>query len=204
MLLRMINKEGKIIPPNSFLPSIRHTQVYISLTAIVLQKAVDMLQKQDDVNLSINLDIQDILNEDILELLRLTFEGKQELADRVTIEILEHEEITNFEVISKSIAKLKAFGLSIALDDFGSGFANFRYMINLDIDILKIDGSIVKNVDKDKAAYNIIKAIVEFAKSMDMKIVAEQIETKEECDTIISLGVDYLQGYYLGRPEFEI
>ena len=204
MLLRMINKEGKIIPPDSFLPSIRHTQVYISLTAIVLQKAVDVLQTQKDVHLSINLDIQDILNEDIMKLLHLTFRGKKELAKCVTIEILEHEEIINFEVISQSITKLKDLGLSIALDDFGSGYANFRYMINLDIDILKIDGTIIKNVDKDKAAYNIIKAIVEFGRSMNMKIVAEQIETKEECETIVELGVDYLQGYYLGRPEFEM
>ncbi|MEN4052493.1 MULTISPECIES: EAL domain-containing protein [Sulfurimonas] len=204
MLLRMMNKEGKIIPPNNFLPSIRHTQVYISLTAIVLEKGVQTLQKRPDVHLSINLDIQDILNEDILELLRLTFKGNKELAKRVTIEILEHEEITNFEIISQSISKLKELGLLIALDDFGSGYANFRYMINLDIDILKIDGSIIKNVDKDKTAYNIIKAIVSFGKSMNMKIVAEHIETKEEYETVIALGVDYLQGYYLGRPEFEI
>jgi len=204
MLLRMMNKEGKIIPPNSFLPSIRHTQVYITLTSIVLKKALDLLEKQHDIHLSINLDIQDILNSDIIELLKSTFHDKREFAKHVTIEILEHEEIKNFERIQESIALLKSLGFTIALDDFGSGYANFRYMINLDIDILKIDGSIIRNVDNDKAAYNIVKAIVAFAKGMDMEVVAEQIETKEECETVESLGVTYLQGYYLGRPEFEI
>ena len=163
----------------------------------------DLSKKTKDEN-SINLDIQDILNEDIMELLRVTFEGKKELAQRLTIEILEHEEIKNFELIQTSIMRLKEIGFSIALDDFGSGYANFRYMINLRLDILKIDGSIVTNVDKDKAAYNIVKAIVEFAKSMQMKTVAEMVETKEEHDVLIELGVDFLQGYYLGRPEFEI
>ena len=204
MLLRMMSKEGKIIPPNSFLPSIRHTQVYISLTSIVLQKAITMFEQNQTINLSINLDIQDILNEDIMELLRVTFEGKKELAQRLTIEILEHEEIKNFELIQTSITRLKEIGFSIALDDFGSGYANFRYMISLDIDILKIDGTIIKNIDKDKAAYNIVKAIVEFARNMNMKTVAEMIETKEEHDTVIELGIDCLQGYYLGRPEFAI
>ena len=204
MLMRMMSKEGKIIPPNNFLPSIRHTQVYISLTSIILQKAIEMLSHDSEIHLSINLDIQDIVNEDILELLRVTFQGKDELAKRLTVEILEHEEITNFELIEKSISKLKDMGFSIALDDFGSGYANFRYMISLDIDILKIDGSIIKNIDKDKAAYNIVKAIVEFARNMNMKTVAEMIETKEEHDVVIELGVDCLQGYYLGRPEFAI
>ena len=204
VLMRMVNKEGKIIPPNSFLPSIRHTKVYISLTAIVLQKTIETFEKNDAVNLSINLDIQDILNEDILELLDKSFKGKKELARRVTIEILEHEEIQNFEVIQTSIKRLKSIGFSIALDDFGSGYANFSYMINLDIDILKIDGTIIKNVDKDRSAYNIIKAIVAFAQSMQMQTVAEMVETQEERDALIELGVDYLQGYYLGRPEFEI
>ena len=204
MLMRMMSKEGKIIPPNNFLPSIRHTQVYISLTSIILQKAIEMLSNDSEIHLSINLDIQDIVNEDILELLRVTFQGKDELAKRLTVEILEHEEITNFELIEKSISKLKDMGFSIALDDFGSGYANFRYMISLDIDILKIDGSIIQNIDKDKAAYNIVKAIVEFARNMNMKTVAEMIETKEEHDAVIELGVDCLQGYYLGRPEFEI
>lgn len=204
MLLRMMSKEGKIIPPNSFLPSIRHTQVYISLTSIVLQKAITMFEKNQTISLSINLDIQDLLNEDMMELLRVTFEGKKELAQRLTIEILEHEEIKNFELIQNSIRYLKDIGFSIALDDFGSGYANFRYMISLDIDILKIDGTIIKNIDKDKAAYNIVKAIVEFARNMNMKTVAEMIETKEEHDVVIELGVDCLQGYYLGRPEFAI
>lgn len=202
MLIRLIDKEGEIIPPNRFLPSIRHTQVYINLTNIVLEKAIEVLEIHD-FNLSINLDLQDILNEDIIGLLRKLFIDKTDFAKRITIEILEHEEISDFKLIQKNLTLLKDIGFYIALDDFGSGYANFRYLINLDIDILKLDGTIIKDIDKDEMAYNVVQAIVAFSHNMDMKVVAEQVESKEEFDTVKELGVDYIQGYYLGRPEMK-
>jgi len=202
MLIRLIDQEDRIVFPNEFLPSIRHTQIYINLTNIVLDKAIEVL-KSHDFNLSINLDLQDILNEDIIDLLQNLFINKKDFANRITIEILEHEEISDFELIQKNLTLLKDMGFYIALDDFGSGYANFRYLINLDIDILKLDGTIIKNIDKDEMAYSVVKAIVAFTKNMDMKVVAEQVETKEEFDIVKELGVDYIQGYYLGRPEMK-
>ena len=202
MLIRLIDEQERVVLPNEFLPSIRHTQVYINLTNIVLDKAVEVL-KTHKFNLSINLDLQDILNDDIIGLLLNFFKDKKDFATRITIEILEHEEISDFKLIQKNLTLLKNMGFHIALDDFGSGYANFRYLINLDIDILKIDGTIIKDLDKDEMAYSVVKAIVAFTKNMDMKVVAEQVETKEEFDAVKELGVDYIQGYYLGRPEMK-
>ncbi len=201
MLLRLIDQEGEIVLPNEFLPSIRHTQVYINLTRCVLDIAIKTL-KENSFDISINLDIQDILNNDILNLLKNKFSKELGFTKRLTIEILEHEEITNFELIQERITMLKELGFTIALDDFGSGYANFRYLLNLDIDILKIDGSIIQNIDKDKVAYNIVKTIVEFAKNMDMKTVAEQVETQDELKKLNELDIDYIQGNYIGCPEF--
>jgi len=202
MLMRLVDLNGSLIMPMEFIPYIKHTQVYINLTRIVLERAIDLLQR-NDYALSINLDLQDILNEDILLLLQEKFLDKKELASRLTIEILEHEEVNDFELINSKLLFLKEIGFKLAIDDFGSGYANFRYLMSFDIDILKIDGSIIKNIDKDKTAYNIVKAIVAFAKEMNMDVVAEQIETKEELETVLEIGVKYLQGYYLGRPSFE-
>ena len=202
MLMRLIDLNGSLIMPMEFIPYIKHTQVYINLTRIVLERAIELLQR-NDYSLSINLDLQDILNEDILSLLQEKFLDKKEIASRLTIEILEHEEINDFELINSKLLLLKEIGFKLAIDDFGSGYANFRYLMSFDIDILKIDGSIIKNIDKDKTAYNIVKAIVTFAKEMNMDVVAEQIETKEELETVLEVGVKYLQGYYLGRPSFE-
>lgn len=203
ILIRLIDSNGDVIMPNEFLPSIRNTQVYVHVTSIVVDKAIEVLEN-NDISVSINLDLQDILNDTLIDMFKNKLEHRYELAQRLTIEILEHEEITNFTIIKEKIQIFKDMGLLIALDDFGSGYANFSYFINLDIDILKIDGSIIKNIDKNESRYFIVESIVNFAKKMNILTVAEQIETQEEFNTLKELEVDYYQGYYLGRPKFEL
>lgn len=202
MLIRMIDKEENIVMPNEFLPAVRHTQVYINLTSYVLDIALKTLQDHD-FDLTLNLDLQDILNDDIMNLLKERFANNKTLAQKLCIEILEHEEITNFDLIKERINTLKELGFKIALDDFGSGYANFRYLLHLNIDILKIDGSLIRNINEDRFAYSIVQTISEFAKRMDIQTVAEQIETHDELQTVMELKIDYLQGYHLGRPSFE-
>ena len=202
ILIRMEDKNGSIVPPMEFLPYVKHTQVYINLTKFVVDNAIKILS-EEKFNLSINIDLQDILNDDIVDLLKERFEDKPELAKRLTLEILEHEGISDFKLIQSRLQVLKDLGFLIAIDDFGSGYANFRYLVDLDIDILKIDGSIIKNIDKDESIHSIVHAIVGFSKSLGIKTVAEQVETKEELDTIKALGIDHTQGYYLGKPSFE-
>ncbi len=201
MLLRLLDTEGSIVPPLEFIPAIRHTNVYINITKIVLDFAIKTLQEHD-FELSINLDLQDILNADIMTLIRDGFANHPELTSRLTIEILEHEEITNFEVIKEHIDILKNLGFKIAIDDFGSGYANFQYLLHLNIDILKIDGSLVRDIDTNINSYYIVETIANFAKKMDIEIIAEQVETLEEAEKLKELNIDYLQGYLLGKPEF--
>jgi len=202
ILIRMEDKNGLIVPPLEFLPYVKHTQVYINLTKFVLDNAIKVLN-ENEFDLSVNIDLQDILNDDIVDLLKERFLDKKGLAQRLTLEILEHEGISNFELIKSRLQVLKDLGFLIAIDDFGSGYANFRYLVDLDVDILKIDGSIIKNIDKDESIHSIVHAIVSFSKSLGIKTVAEQVETKEELETIKELGIDYTQGYYLGKPSFE-
>ena len=199
MLLRLIDKNNSVTLPMDFLPSIRHTNIYVNITKIVLDNAMQTL-RENNFELTINLDLQDIMNDDIVKLLSDKFKDHRKLAERLYIEILEHEEITNFRTITKHIAILKELGFKVALDDFGSGFANFKYLIHLDIDVLKIDGSLIRDVHTNKRTYHIIETISAFAKKMNIKTVAEQIETKNEFETLKALGIDYLQGYYIGKP----
>ncbi len=203
MLLRLLDKDNSITLPMDFLPSIRHTNVYMTITKIVLDNAIQTL-KENDFEITINLDLQDIMNDDIIKLLTTKFKAHRDLAERLYIEILEHEEITNFRTITNHIEILKSLGFKIALDDFGSGFANFKYLIHLDIDVLKIDGSLIRNVHNNKRTYHIIKTISTFTKQMNIKTVAEQIETKNEFETLKKLGIDYLQGYYVGEPYLKL
>jgi len=202
MLLRLLDTQGSIVPPLEFLPAIRHTNVYINVTKIVIDFAIKNL-KENSFELSMNLDLQDILNNDIMNLLKNGFADNPELAKRLTIEILEHEEITNFDVIKEHIDILKELGFKIAIDDFGSGYANFQYLLHLNIDILKIDGSLIRDINTNINSYHIVETISGFAKKMNIRTVAEQVETQEELQTLKELDIDCVQGYHLGKPSFE-
>jgi len=199
LLIRMQDPQGKMIVPDKFLSSIRYTQVYIEITRRVLKQAFEALEEHD-VKLSINLDLQDLFNDEILEIFVDTFEKNLSFAQRLSIEILEHEEILEFELISERLTKLRKLGIKIAIDDFGSGFANYKYMLNMNIDILKIDGSLISNIDKNEHAYKIVQSIQTLAESLGIETVAEQVETQAELDCIKALNINYAQGYHLAKP----
>lgn len=91
-------------------------------------------------------------------------------------------------------------GCKVAIDDFGSGYSNFEHLLKMDIDFLKIDASIIKNIAKDESSYKITKTIIEFAKSLNLKTIAEYVENEEIFKIARSLGVDYSQGYYFSPP----
>lgn len=199
LLIRMRKESDVIIAPAKFLPSIRYTQLYIDLTRSVLEQAFEALGK-NDVKLSINLDMEDLFNDDVLELFLDIFKKNPSFAQRLSIEVLEHKEIMEFELISQRLSKLQKLGVKIAIDDFGSGYANYKYMLNMNIDILKIDGSLISGIDKNESAQKVVNSIHILAKDMGIKTVAEHVETKEEFECIKALGIDYVQGYYLAKP----
>ncbi len=122
------------------------------------------------------------------------------VAKQVVFEILEDESIENQIRVENFIEKAKRRGVKIAIDDFGTGYSNFSYMMKIKPDYLKIDGSIIKNIDKDKNSKAILKAIVSFAKTLQVKTIAEFVHSKEVYDICYSLGVDEFQGFYLAEP----
>jgi len=203
MLVRMKDSEGKEILPFQFLPSIRRTQVYITLTQRVLSLAFATLHA-NDIEVSVNLDIQDLLDDDILKLFVEKFKNNTSLAKRLSVEILEHEEILEFTLIQERLETLKELGIQIAIDDFGSGFANYKYLLNLDINLLKIDGSLISGIHTNLNAYAVVNSINTLAHSLGIKTVAEHVENRGEYDALTSIGIDYLQGYYLAKPKKDI
>jgi len=160
--------------------------------------------KQTNAELSINLALQDIYNDDILGIVLGVLQENRELAHHLTFELLETEEIINFELILQRVNAIKSVGANIAIDDFGSGYANFKYLVHLGVDILKIDGSLIRNIDSNLNATYIVETICDFAQKMNIQTVAEQVETLEELRLLQSIGVTYLQGYYLAKPNFEL
>ena len=198
-LIRLIDEDDKVISPYFFLDIAKKAKLYKQLTKIVIQKSFDKF-RNTDIEFSINLSIDDILDKEIynyiLEMLEI-----YHVSNRVIFEIVESESIENFEEIQKFINSVKALGCRIAIDDFGTGYSNFEYLMRLEPDFIKIDGSIVKKILTDEKSEIITSVIVDFAKKMDIKIIAEFVENEELYNKVKELGIDYTQGYYFSQPK---
>ncbi len=198
-LMRIVDEEGKVIPPFIFLEQAKHSKLYTKLTRIMILKVFEAF-KENHLVFSINLTFEDILDKETVEFL---FENlvKFEMQNRVIIELVESEQIVMSNEINDFIKRAKEFGCKISIDDFGSGYSNFDYILRIGADFVKIDGSLMKDIDTSKNAYLTVKSIVALAKELGLKVVAEYIHNQEVQDIAIALGIDYLQGYYLHKPE---
>ena len=122
------------------------------------------------------------------------------VAQKVVFEILEDENVKNYNLLISFIDEIKELGCKVAIDDFGSGYSNFEHLLKMNVDYLKIDASLIKNIATDENSYKITKTIVEFAKSLNLLTIAEYVENKEIFELTKQLGVDYSQGYYFSAP----
>ncbi len=129
---------------------------------------------------------------------------KYDIASRVVFEIVESEGIEDFKEINNFIDKVKELGCKIAIDDFGSGYSNFEYLIKLNADYIKIDGSLIKDILIKKSNEEIVITIIDFAKRQGFKTIAEFVSTKEIFEKVKDLGIDYAQGYYIDEPSSTI
>ena len=199
VLCRVIINESNIKSIYEYLDILKENKMYHKITQIILKYSLEKLKEFKDLNLSINLSVEDVLNRDVVNFIKKEF-TKQDIAKRITFEILESE-VENYEALKEFIKKMKKYGIKFAIDDFGSGYSNFSRVLKLDIDYLKIDGSLIKNIVEDKDSQLIVKTIISFAKSSNKKTVAEFVHSKEVFEMTKAMGVDYFQGYYLSEPK---
>jgi len=200
-LIRLDDGEN-IITPNNFLDIAIRAKLYHELTRIVIKKSFKKFENSS-LGFSINISIEDISEPKTLRFI------KDKLAEfpnpeLVVFEILESEGIDSYEEMENFIRDIKKFGAKVAIDDFGSGYSNFSHILNLKIDFLKIDASLIKNMLTDKNSKTLVTSIVNFSKILNIKTIAEYVESKEILDELEKLGVDYAQGYYIGKPEREL
>jgi PAS domain S-box-containing protein/diguanylate cyclase (GGDEF)-like protein len=200
-LVRMIDEDNiSVISPAQFLTIAKRSRLYPSITKIVIEKAIEYFKDKDD-NFSINLSLEDILNQEIVDFLTEKISKNNGLGHRLIIEIVEDEGIENFDEVSEFIEKMKFLGCKIAIDDFGTGYSNFDYLMRLNVDFIKIDGSIIKNIDHDNNAKVVTELIVNFAQRLNIETIAEFVYNEDILKIIKTMGVDYSQGFYLGKPE---
>jgi len=198
-LVRLIDEDDKVISPYFFLDIAKKSKLYKQITKIVIQKSFEMF-RQSDAEFSINLSIDDILDKEIHNYI-LDMLDIYHVSNRVIFEIVESESIENFEEIQKFISSVKALGCRIAIDDFGTGYSNFEYLMRLEPDFIKIDGSIIKEILVNNNSEIITSVIVAFAKKINIKVIAEFVENEDVFNKVKELGVDYTQGYYFAEPK---
>jgi EAL domain-containing protein (putative c-di-GMP-specific phosphodiesterase class I) len=150
---------------------------------------------------SINLSASELANIQFREFL-LNKIDEYNVSDKLIIELLEDEALHNDELIGFLIYMYSEVGVEFAIDDFGSGHSNLSYLLSkLPVTILKIDGSLIKNIDSNIKTYKLVKALTQMAKTFNLSVVAEFVENEEIAYILKSLGIDYLQGYHFGKPE---
>ncbi len=199
-LVRLKDENGKTIYPNSFLDAIEGTNIYRDMTKKLLEIVFEQTKKKK-VSISINLNLSDIADNTIYKMLYNELQENRKYAKFLTIELLEYEKAINKELLIERIEEIKSFGVSIALDDFGSGYSNFSIFEIFPIDIVKIDGSLIKNIDMSNTSYSIVEAIVKLATNLKMEIIGEFIHNENVFNRLKELNLRYGQGYYLGKPQ---
>ena len=197
-LVRLIDESGDIVPPFYFLDISKKSNQYTKLTKIVLEKSFKVFQYLD-FEFSVNISYEDIQSPDFLNFVK-TMVKKYNVSGKVIFEILEDENIKCYELLKLFIDEVKDLGCKIAIDDFGSGYSNFEHLLKMNIDYLKIDSSLIKNIAKDETSYKITKTIIEFAKSLNLQTIAEFVENEEIFKIVRELGADYSQGYFFSEP----
>lgn len=201
--LARLHHEGKYIVPVEFLEVSKKAKLYPKITEIMMRKSFEYFGLRPNIEFSINYSIDDILNVETTNLLFELLETYN-IGNQVIIELLETEEINNFEILNNFITRVKKYKVRIAIDDFGSGYSNFSYIINMNIDFLKIDSSLIENIDTSKDSLKVVKTIILFAKEIGLKTIAEKVHNQAIETILMDLGVDYVQGYHIGKPAPEI
>jgi len=196
-LMRIFDKDGNIIMPNIFIHKAKKCRLYYKLMEILLDKIIINILKYK-IHVSINIDYVDILNPHINKSLIDKIKDNN-VGEYITLEILESEKVSNFNIVNDFINEIKKFGVKIAIDDFGTGFSNYENILNLNIDYIKIDGSLIKRVDED-IYLNLIKSIVLFSKQQNIKVVAEFVSDLKILRYVKNIEIDYSQGYHIGKP----
>lgn len=206
MFMRLRATNGDIIQPGSFLPSAERYGLSAKLDLVMIELTLNWLKTQpqllNTVKLcSINLTSGTFANpETEAELVEL-IENSSVPASKLCFEMTETSTIANLSVASTFMKRLRDLGCHFMLDDFGSGLSAFTYLKELPIDYLKIDGTLTKNILNDRTDFAMVKAINEISQSLDMQTVAKYVESQEQLDAVREIGIDFVQGYHLGKPE---
>ena len=198
-LMRMIDEKGEYLSPIHFLELAKKNKLYPKLTKIIIEKTFEIF-KNIDAQVSINLSVYDVLNEDVYSTI-IEKLNEYKLGDKIVFELIESDGIENYKEVIEFINEVKKTGAKISIDDFGTGYSNFEYIMKLKVDYIKIDASMIKDIDKNINSQMVTETIIDFAKKMNIQTIAEFVHSQSVFDVVREMGIDFAQGYYFGKPQ---
>ena len=196
-----INQDGKIISAFEFIEIAESRGLINTMDLMVIEKAFIKIKESNyEGILFINLSPKSLIMGDFINKINNFVDKYGIIKEKIVFEITERETVKNFTLLEKFVHTLKAEGYKFAIDDFGSGFSSFHYIKKFPIDYLKIDGDFIVNIDKDVKDRAFVNSIVTLAKELNIKIIAEFVESQQIVEILDVLEIDYYQGFHIGRP----
>ncbi|NKB47848.1 MAG: EAL domain-containing protein [Alphaproteobacteria bacterium] len=200
-LVRMLDEENKPVPAGVFVPIVEQMGLMRLVDRRVLDLGVSALKANPEISLSINVSGMTAVDPVWLRLLQEHLETQPDVAARLILEITETIAIDDIADSSRFVRSVAELGCQVALDDFGAGYTSFRHLRALNVDLVKIDGSFVRDLPTSPDNQLFVRTLINLAKGIGLKTVAEWVETEEEAQLLRDEGVDYLQGWHYGKPE---
>ena len=205
-LMRLTDENGRVYTPYAFLDVARsYGLLYDALSMAMIRKVFDAFRDSEKTSVSINISMRDIRNEELISTV-FGFLATVSHPENFIFEILENEDVDEYETVLRFVDNIHKLGGKISIDDFGSGYSNLLHVVSIPADFLKIDGSIVKECCRNKESENLVALISNWNKmaARDSRIVAEFVENEEIQNKLIQYHIDYSQGYLFSKPSPEV
>jgi EAL domain-containing protein (putative c-di-GMP-specific phosphodiesterase class I) len=207
-LVRWEHPTRGLVPPNDFIPLAEETGEIVAIGQWVLAEACrqtrawqSSLPQLGRFTMAVNLSAKEFMEPDLTWRVAKTLRNAGVRPDMLRIEITESVLMRDVALARKVFFELKGLGVEIAIDDFGTGYSSLNYLRRLPTDVLKVDRSFVTDVDHDEREASIVRAVVNVAKALDLKVVAEGIERPEQVQILADIGCSTAQGFYFSRPQ---
>ncbi len=204
-LVRWIHPHVGIIAPGEFIPLAQESGLIIEIDKLVMQQAMEQFSQwyKKGFNpgvLALNLSMRQLNENNFITDLLETMDRYNFKASWLELEVTEGQVMSNPEQSIRKLSRLNKLGIEIAIDDFGTGYSSLSYLKKLPLNKLKIDQSFIRDIPKNEDDIAITKAIIALGKSLNLKLIAEGVETKEQRDFIVQNRCEYIQGYYYSKP----
>lgn len=204
VLLRMHGEDGEVIAPNAFLPTAERSGLIHDIDRWVVRQSVQLIAEHQrlghDLYLEVNLSGSAFADHELLPLIQYELLRTRINPACLTLEITETAAIQDMDQAHTFISTLRGWGCRFAIDDFGVGFGSFSYLKHLPVDYVKLDGSFIRNLPRERADQHLVRAMVEVTRVLGKQTVAEFVADQETLALVRSLGVDFAQGYHVGKP----